>query len=387
MINDVRRLLVFRFGQIGDTLAALPSLWLLRETFPKAHITLLSEVPQNGRSLPPEQVLPTRGLVDEFRKYQGGLSLAQLPSFASVILSLRSPRYDAVAYLAPTIRSKRQRQRDAMFFRLSGIRRSFGFEGFPTDAHPRGPDNRLLSVPREADVLLQRLALSGLPSVPPGQGRMDMLLSDQELAQAQDWLTRRAVPSGWFALCAGSKWSSKVWPEERFLELGRRLIADHGLAPVVVGGAEDQAGAERLIQAWGAGWSAAGEFSVRGSAALMRSARFYVGNDTGAMHLAAAAGTPCVGIFSSLDWPGRWQPYGEHHHVLRHEVPCSGCLLEHCTHDLQCLKGITVHAALAACSSVLDSTVSEVRTHTNHFQFDPQPKGDWRPNNIPPTTL
>jgi len=84
----------------------------------------------------------------------------------------------------------------------------------------------------------------------------------------------------------------------------------------------------------GTGLCAAGELSVRESAALMEGARFYLGNDTGVMHLAAAVSIPCVGVFSARNWPGIWEPYGHGHKVLRFDVPCSGCHLAVCNKTL-----------------------------------------------------
>ena len=107
------------------------------------------------------------------------------------------------------------------------------------------------------------------------------------------------------------------------------------------------------MAAWGTGFSAAGELSVRESAALMEGAQFYLGNDTGAMHLAAAMGRPCVAVFSARDWPGRWHPYGEGHKVLRFDVSCSGCMLKICDRELQCLKGIQVDQVYQACEGIL----------------------------------
>ena len=356
-VMAVRKLLIYRFGQIGDTVAVLPSLWLLREQFPSAHFTLLSEIPASGNALPPEKVLPAEGLIQEYRKYQGGLSIGNLPSLIRTLWSLRRTRFDAVAYLLPTIRTHRQRLRDAWFFRLAGIRQTLGFDGYPADAWPRNEDGSLATVMHEADALLHRLACSGLPEVQPGEGRMDLRITATEQARADDWWQKQGgqalAPRGWFALCSGTKWSSKQWPWDRYAEVGRRLINEHGLLPVIVGGGEDRELAQRLIAEWGTGLCAAGELSVRESAALLRHSRFYLGNDTGVMHLAAAMGRPCVGVFSALDWPGRWAPYGKGHHMLRHEVPCAGCLLQVCKYANECLTGISADAVLEACKAVI----------------------------------
>lgn len=360
-MSPVQKLLIYRFGQIGDTVAALPALWLLREAFPDAEFTLLSEVPAGGTAVPPEKILPAAGLIQKFAKYQAGASATRVLTLLRTALVLRRQKHDALAYLLPSIRSPRQRARDALFFRLAGIRRTFGFEGFPDDPFPHEPDGALKPVPHEADALLHRLAKSGFPAVPAGQGRMDLGLTAEEKNRADAWWRQHGTPQDtgrWFAVCSGSKWSSKQWPADRYAEVGRRLIVERGLLPVIFGGSEDRALAQQLIAGWGAGLCAAGELSVRESAALLQQARFYLGNDTGVMHLAAAVGTPCVAIFSALDWPGRWHPYGPGHRVLRHEVPCAGCLLQVCDRDHLCLAGISTDAVYQGCREVLDT-----RTH------------------------
>ena len=91
------------------------------------------------------------------------------------------------------------------------------------------------------------------------------------------------------------------------------------------------------------------------SAELLRRATLYVGNDTGAMHLAAAVGTSCVAIFAARE-PGRsWHPYGSAHVVLRRdEVPCANCYLTECTVEgLRCLTAIDVNAVWTACRILL----------------------------------
>ncbi|MCB1275575.1 glycosyltransferase family 9 protein [Prosthecobacter sp.] len=362
---SINQLLIYRFGQIGDTIVALPSLWLLRSQFPQARFTLLSEVPQGGDALPPERVLPGEGLIQEFLKYHGGSTGGRLWSMLRTAWLLRQSRFDAVAYLLPTIRTARQRARDAWFFRMAGIKNTFGFDGFPENPLPRAADGSLSPVDHEADALLKRLAKSGLSEVKPGEGSMDLRITAEEQSRADAWWSRHCgearAPHGWFALCAGSKWSSKQWPAERYAEVGRLLIEKHGLLPVILGGNEDRELGLRLISGWGTGLCAAGELAVRESAALLRRARFYLGNDTGVMHLAAAVGRPCVGIFSALDWPGRWHPYGPGHEVLRHEVPCAGCLLKQCPFANECLTGIDVMRVHEACETVLARTSSALR--------------------------
>jgi ADP-heptose:LPS heptosyltransferase len=214
----------------------------------------------------------------------------------------------------------------------------------------------LVPIAKEADMLLNRLRLDGLAVPATGQGCMDLQITDEERQQAKRWWQKNGTiqtPRGWVAVCPGAKVSSKVWPWERFAEVVALLIKNQGLFPVIIGGREDRPVADKLLARWETGLCAAGELSVRESAALMEGARFYLGNDTGAMHLAAAVGKPCVAIFSARDWPGKWEPYGIGHRVLRYDVPCSGCRLSVCNQNLQCLTNISIRNAYDACLEVM----------------------------------
>jgi heptosyltransferase-3 len=357
MVHQTNQILVFRIGQIGDTVAALPSLWVLRRRFPNARLVVLGEIPAKKTHLPPETVLPAGGLVDGFEKYPGGASVRNFFAARRQIRQLRRQGFDTLVYLTPSGRMKKQRVRDRLFFRLCGIKQLLAFRGFAENLHPKLPDGVLTPLPKEADALLERLKLDGLPVPAAGQGCMDLQITEAERERVSIWWRHNGspkAPHGWVAICTGGKASSQLWPWERYAEVGRRLVEKHGLFPVIIGGKEDRAMGEKLLSGWGMGLCAAGELSVRESAALMESARFYLGNDTGVMHLAAAVGLPCVAIFSARNWPGIWEPYGNQHKILRFDVPCSGCHLAVCNQKLECLKGISVEQVYQACVEVLE---------------------------------
>ncbi len=351
-------ILVYRFGQIGDTVAAVPALWALRRQFPTARLVLLSEVPAKSTHLPPEAVLPAARLMDGFEKYPAGRSARNVLSAWQCFRRLRAQGFRTVVYLVPTQRTHKQRLRDLLFFRLAGIRRVLAAGGF-TNENGREPDGSLMRQPHEADALLARLERDGVDIPSPGKGCMDLSLAPQERARAQRWWDdhgRPPTPKGWVAICPGAKFPAKLWPLERYAEVGGRLLRDQGIFPVIVGGPEDRRAGSVLLERWGTGLCAAGDLSVRESAALMSEARLYLGNDTGVMHLAAAVGTPCVAVFSARDWPGKWEPYGPGHRVMRHEVPCAGCRLEVCDKGLICLTNISADDVYRACLEVLART-------------------------------
>ena len=155
--------------------------------------------------------------------------------------------------------------------------------------------------PQEADLLLQRLAADGLCVPPSHHGRMELGVGAAEQAEVDRWLAA-LPPSGgrrWIAIAPGSKMPAKIWPSERFAVVVSRLIEQFDVWPIVVGGTEDRVVGEELLRAWGRGYVAAGELSLRASAAALSRCRLYLGNDTGAMHLAVAVRVPCIAVFSA----------------------------------------------------------------------------------------
>ena len=104
----------------------------------------------------------------------------------------------------------------------------------------------------------------------------------------------------------------------------------------------------------------AGLTTLRETVAFMENCRFYVGNDTGTLHMAVAAGLKCVGIYSAHTVPGAWNPYGEGHIVLRHDLPCAGCLAAVCPKGSPvCIESITVDEVEAAVKRMLRQVMEQ----------------------------
>jgi len=352
-IQSQERILIFRIGELGDTLISLPSLHAIREAFPSAHIALLGNVDSGARHVTPRQILPA-GLIDEWLSYPSGNWRPSFSMTIKLLTRLRRAHFELLVYLAPRIRSSADVRRDLFFFRLAGIRTVIGNEGFEPLPRLTSP---LPAVEHEADHLLRRLSKSGIPGSPAGKAKIELLLSIEEKRTADAWLLKHVAAKslgGLIGFGPGSKWPSKVWPEQRFAELGCRLIRESNVYPIVFGGPEDRGLADRLIGVWGKGTNAAGALSPRQAAAALSRCVMYVGNDTGTMHLAAAVATPCVVVMCAQDWPGHWNPYGEGHVVLRRSMPCEGCLLKVCvTEGMRCLKEIEVDEVTKACSQIL----------------------------------
>jgi heptosyltransferase-2 len=155
--------------------------------------------------------------------------------------------------------------------------------------------------------------------------------------------------------------SAKRWPEDSFAELARGLAGD-GVCVAMVGSPADRAvtaGVARAFHARGA--SGGGNRRAAGGALLdltgatdlatlagvFTHCRALVTNDSGAMHLAAAVGTPVTAAFGPTD-DRATRPAGEAHTVIVGEAWCRPCMLRECPIDHRCMRSIAAGRVAAA---------------------------------------
>lgn len=353
-----RRILVYRIGQLGDTLVALPAMWAVRNSFPDAHIALLFDKHPSSRYVQSVDLLKGSAVFDQYLGYPFEAKLGRKAvEAARLVATIRAQRFDTLVYLAPTTRTNPRVERDKVFFKAAGIRHFIGMSGFP-QLEPKIAGVPLTSIRRESDLLLNRLARD-LPAAldPPS---FELNLGEREEELLRKWTDTQPDNGGrtWLAVGPGTKMPAKQWPIERFREVVDQLISEFDIWPVVFGGGEDRKAGETLLVDWGRGYNAAGALDIRTAALALKSCVGYIGNDTGTMHLAAAAGIPCVAIFSSRERPGMWYPHGADNAVFRSQIECEGCGLVRCVvRDNECLKRIGVEEVAAAARAILSRSV------------------------------
>ncbi len=202
---------------------------------------------------------------------------------------------------------------------------------------------------------------------------------------AAAWLKKQKLaPGNWLAMFVGglANVPIKAWPDASYAELVRKLQADSG-PPVVLmaheseaavanaiadqvgsptlpatGSAERERGGKRPVVWLGRD----GELPLL--AALLSTARAYAGNDTGAMHIAAAAGRPVLGIFGGGHWP-RFRPAARQGVSVVQPLPCFGCNWDCEFGHAPCVKLIpvpAVHAAIGRLLAAGEAAIDEVST-------------------------
>lgn len=171
---------------------------------------------------------------------------------------------------------------------------------------------RLTFRPTKASVhrVRQLGSLAGRAGTPPAP-----CLWLDEAARAE---AVRRIPDGPSVLAVGptANWPGKQWPAKRFAALILRLTAEAGILPrarvAVFGSPSERAAAEPVLAAIPPGRriDLVGGLDLPGVAACLGRCAFYVGNDSGLMHMAAAMGIPTLGLFGPSN-DTHFAPWGE----------------------------------------------------------------------------
>jgi lipopolysaccharide heptosyltransferase II len=152
-----------------------------------------------------------------------------------------------------------------------------------------------------------------------------------------------ADTSPWVAIQPGARWFNKRWPVEHYSVLvGRLATWRPDLRFAILGGKDDEELGRTIVQAAPARClDLTGKISLPEMIEWIRQCKLMVTNDTGPMHVAAAVGTPVVGVFGPTE-PYRTGPYGQLEHVLRLDLSCVPCMSSRCRHKplMECLTNI-----------------------------------------------
>jgi ADP-heptose:LPS heptosyltransferase len=128
----------------------------------------------------------------------------------------------------------------------------------------------------------------------------------------------------------------RAWPEERFAELGRRILSEYRDTRIFLFGGPEDAGLGRKIaeeiSSGGSVVNLAGKIRLVELPLAMKGLDLLVTNDTGPFHAAVAVGTPTISLFvpSTVRHTGPYQDT-DRHTVIRKERPCSPCTEKYCS--------------------------------------------------------
>ncbi len=332
------RLLIVRLGALGDIVHAIPVAAALRRAFPAARIDWLVSA-KHREILDLVPVIDRRLIVNDRGGATGGATLM------SAIRQLREARYDAAIDLQGLIKS-------AVIARLSGARRVIGFSArhlrerlaraFYTDVYDPGGGgmhDRAASL----HVVSLNLGLLGALGLKVDNAEFPI---DTVTSQVATTLCQAA--EGRYALLnPGAAWPNKRWPPARLASIAAALAERHQLKSVVLWGPGERELAEEVVSHAAGAALLSPPTSIADVVALSRGARIMVSGDTGPTHIAAAVGTPLVGIYGPTR-PERNGPWHPRDITVSRANVCECHHLRRCRRETMCLMDIEVREVLDA---------------------------------------
>ena len=400
-LHELKRVLVVRVDEIGDVVLTSPLLRELRRNLPDADVTLVvkpgvrnlvERCPHVDRVLTYDDVAGREFAVALDREDRLGLDGAEVSGLFGRLKRHRRALRLARRHLwrrrldlALLPRWARDRYHGVFVTYFSGAARRVGYSETVTPAKQEmnaGEDRlftRVLgtdSVRHEVERGLDLLRELG------GEVRdehLELWTDEEDRAAAARLFEEHDVEPGdtVVALGIGAGSQRRVWPLPRFAEVAGVLRARHGARFVLLGSAEDRVLGETFERHTGFDVvNLVGRTTLREAAAILQRCDLYVGNDTGVMHLAAAAGLPVVEISCHPQSgspehdhsPERFGPWGVERRVLRPAEPLPPCTDGCSGRVAHCITAITVDQVLEASGTLIDAL-----PHARHAATEPLP--------------
>ena len=357
---NARRILVVRFGYIGDLLVTVPALNYLRTTGrSEARIALLTHPTSRSSGAmksPAAELLRDWGFIDAII-----YSPTRFDRFArDAIINFDADRVLFIPYGGTPFKS----------ILFQSIRLRFmGVTARPEGLHMHSMPTRLLSLQSRAGLIYNEAVTAlGAVGAPAADVKRSRYPSIPMLPAARQTALAALAGAGerpLIVLGCSAKYWHKRWPIERYRQVMDGIAAEYDAAWIILGTAEDAelaAELEHTTRAFTV--NLCGNLSLGEAAEVARMSSLYLGNDTGLAHLCAALGVPTVTLFSGIHPPGMWEPWSDLNVTLRAEVPCQGCGSERScpTGDKRCMTSITPELAIDAVKRMLSERCRSFRT-------------------------
>jgi heptosyltransferase-2 len=329
---EIKRILVRSANWVGDTVMMLPSLVAVRETFPRAEITVLA----NPWVLP---LLENHPAVDQTMVIDKGGGVIRAAKEVLLIISrLRNVQFDLAVLFQNAFEA-------ALLSYLGGVHYRVGYNSDGRGlllTHTVIRDKAILSA-HQVDYFL------GLAHAMGWQVKETnpVVYLNKEDSKAVDMMLASEGVCGndmLIGLNPGAAYGpAKRWPAERFALIGDWVAKRWDAKVVLFGSPAEAAVAEEVEMRMNAQpLNLCGKTTLGQAMALIKRCDFFLTNDSGLMHVAAALNRPLVAVFGPTDHV-QTRPVSRNARVVRHDIECSPCLKQVCPLDHRCMLSIEPH--------------------------------------------
>jgi len=347
--SNTRRLLIRAVNWVGDAVMTTPALGTIRKYFPQTEITLLAN-PLVGQLFSPHPSVDRVITFDRKGAHRGITGRFRLAA------ELKKHAFDAVIILPNSFDS-------ALVPWLAGIPVRLGknSDGRGLMLTGRYTPDTTLPLCHEVEYYLNLVQHFGMPLQ---SNRLQLFVTEDEEHASDLRLAEQEIATSDFALGinpGAAFGSAKRWYPERFAEVARQLAAEWSAKIIIFGGPNETDIAGEIYQRLdGNCLNLAGKTNMRELMTLIKRCNFFISNDSGPMHIAAAFAKPLVAIFGSTDH-ATTSPYAENAVIVRKNVDCAPCKLRECPTDHRCMTEVTADDVVNAARQLYE----RLKTHSH----------------------
>jgi lipopolysaccharide heptosyltransferase II len=327
------KILIRATNWVGDAIMALPALRAVRTRFPDAEISVLAR-PYVADIYRDQQIC------DHLIDYDAQGMHAGISGREKLSAELRARKFDVALLL--------QNAFDAAWLAWrANIPERIGYACDGRSFLLTKP----LAVPRPGEIpahetfyYLELLRRAGWLDSVPDESFIAMTVPEEKRARAAESLIKAgARPHALrVAIGAGASYgSAKCWPPGRFAEVANRLQSQSDADVILFGTAAESAVSNAIASEMPRPpIDLTGKTTIANLLALLSQCHLFIGNDSGAMHVAAAVGLPVVAVFGPTD-PLGTAPVTARCTVVQEKPYCSPCFLRRCPTDHRCMTKVT----------------------------------------------
>ncbi|MCH2181831.1 MAG: glycosyltransferase family 9 protein [Mariniblastus sp.] len=330
------RILISRLSHIGDCVLTLPLLTALRREYPDAYIAWAVEKPS-------DQLLRSQPGLDEIILIPKGW-IGKPRAWGAILRDLRSREFEIAIDPQGITKS-------ALLSYLSGARTRIGIRG--RWGRELAPLLNNFNVRQQRDHLVDRsLELLGPFEMDESRADFGFSLEPDAVDAMRQFLANSRVSRRFAVINPGASWASKRWETGRFAEVANYLAENYELPSLITwAGPAEQAMANELRDQAPKASILAPPTSLNELAAILSMAEFFIGCDTGPMHISTAVGTPCIALYGPT-LPSESGAYGAGHlHIQKWHQ--DGTCRERRSADNLAMQDISAEDVQTACDRMI----------------------------------
>ncbi len=327
------KILVRATNWVGDAIMSLPALQAIRAHWPNDEISILAR-PWVA------DLYRDQGCADELLVYDNSGRHGGFWGRERLARELRARRFDVAVLLQNAFDAAWIAWRAHIPERIGYARDGRRFLLTRPIAAPQKNE----VPPHESYYFLELLRRAGFFKELPCVDAITLCVSESLRNVAEEKLNAAGSPRGAtrIAIAPGAAYgSAKCWLPERYAELADFLVGYADCDVIIFGAFAEKEIAGMIARSMKRRViNLAGTTSIGQLPALLKACNIFIGNDSGAMHVAAAVGLPVIGIFGPTE-PNATRPLSQHVTLVREPVECSPCLLRACPIDHRCMTRIS----------------------------------------------